>query len=572
MNIAQFFAQLFGKTNAASANASSAASSEEASLRFLAELQQCCAALPKGQAEVVFADEEFHICMRWKEQRTTTPPDAKAAKALAFWINGENLDVDYQELPWPQAEVVDSAGTAQEETDILTGDVSQDTAVEQSVSAIAETKVKMEAEVQKEKGDVLGVAIAPEETPTKLEAEIPEERILEEQLQEERTLTRHMRAVEKMKAFLLDRYAFRYNCITARTECAPKTDGGIAGPYKAVLQRMQNTLSQELIHEGIGANDHDVKRFVESEHPAIPVFHPFMSYMKQLPAWDGKDRVTSLAQRVSPDGLWVKSFHRWMLAMAAQWMGADIEKVQANNVVPILVSSRQGLGKSTFCRRLLPESLRAYYTDTYDLNNKSAMVSRLISFGLVNLDEFDQIPVSQMAKLKNLLQTEEQHYRRPYSRSEEYLPRIASFIATSNRHDLLTDLTGSRRFLCVEVNKVIDRSPIDYEQLYAQLKEELLEGVRCWFSKEEEAAIQEHNRGFYATTPAEEVVNEHVVFHTNEEEGTCFCSASTLYTLLKKRYGCALHDCTPLAFSKLLSQIAPRVHTRYGNGYWVKLK
>ena len=57
--------------------------------------------------------------------------------------------------------------------------------------------------------------------------------------------------------------------------------------------------------------------------------------------------------------------------------------------------------------------------------------------------------------------------RRPYGTSVVEMRRYASFIATSNHKDLLTDPSGSRRFICIEVKGVIDTSrPIDYDQLY----------------------------------------------------------------------------------------------------------
>ncbi len=96
-----------------------------------------------------------------------------------------------------------------------------------------------------------------------------------------------------------------------------------------------------------------------------------------------------------------------------------------------------------------------------------------------------------MPQLKNLMQMERLNIRRAYKHSGEPLPRIASFIGTSNRRDLLTDCSGSRRFICVEVEHPIDcTTPIEYAQLYAQLKHELEQGTRSWFSKQEEAEIQ----------------------------------------------------------------------------------
>ena len=82
----------------------------------------------------------------------------------------------------------------------------------------------------------------------------------------------------------------------------------------------------------------------------ISKYHPFTAYFEQLPEWDGKDRVSALARRVSDDPVWVNGFHRWMLGLSAQWMQFRSDTNSTNSVAPLLVSSRQGLGKSTFCR------------------------------------------------------------------------------------------------------------------------------------------------------------------------------------------------------------------------------
>ena len=50
--------------------------------------------------------------------------------------------------------------------------------------------------------------------------------------------------------------------------------------------------------------------------------------------------------------------------------------------------------------------------------------------------------------------TNEMCIRDSYKHSASSLPRIASFIGTSNREDLLVDRTGSRRFLCVSLKPV----------------------------------------------------------------------------------------------------------------------
>lgn len=317
--------------------------------------------------------------------------------------------------------------------------------------------------------------------------------------------------------------------------------------------------------------DRDIKRYVESDH--VQAYHPFDLYFNNLPAWDGKDRVTELAKRVSGNEVWIRSFHRWMLAVTAQWTGTGDRGRRANSVAPLLVSTAQGLGKSTFCRMLLPKELRDYFTESFDLTNASSAENKLASYGLINLDEFDRLPASRMPQLKNLMQMEDLRVRRAYRRTAEALPRIASFIGTSNRLDLLTDLSGSRRFICVEVERPIDcTTPVDHTQLYAQLLHELKNGERCWFSKAEEAEIQAANRPFYRVTPAEELIGSCFELAEAGEQGARLMSAADIYAVLKEKNPAALKDCPCTAFSRLLAQMGRRVHTRYGNGYWVKRK
>ena len=379
--------------------------------------------------------------------------------------------------------------------------------------------------------------------------------------------------MQRLSRYLKLHYAFRYNLLTERTECArlntEKADEAHHLTYTPVDSRTLNGIALSVIENGVGCWDRDIKRYVESDH--VQAYHPFELYFKNLPEWDGKDRVTELAKRVSDKDVWVRAFHRWMLAVTAQWTGSGNRGRRANSVAPLLVSPTQGLGKSTFCRMLLPKELRDYFTESFDLTNASSAENKLASYGLINLDEFDRLPASRMPLLKNLMQMEDLRVRRAYRRSAEALPRIASFIGTSNRHDLLTDLSGSRRFICVEVEHAIDcTTPIDHAQLYAQLLHELNNGERCWFSKAEEAEIQVANRPFYRITPAEELISSCFAFAEAGEQGARLMSAADIYAVLKQKNPTALKDCSCTSFSRLLAQLGQRVHTRYGNGYWVK--
>ena len=378
--------------------------------------------------------------------------------------------------------------------------------------------------------------------------------------------------MQEVTAFLTSRYHFRFNVLTEETEVAG-VEHGIPDDhlrYAKVDERWMNSLSLEAIEAGIDCWDRDIQRFVRSRR--ISEYHPFTAYFERLPEWDGTDRVSALARRVSDDPVWVNGFHRWMLGLSAQWMQFRPDTNRANSVAPLLVSSRQGLGKSTFCRLLMPDALKAYYTESYDLSSPASAEARLAAYGLINLDEFDKLGASKMPLLKNLMQASALNIRKAYKRSASALPRIASFIGTSNREDLLVDRTGSRRFLCVSLEHAIDcTTPVAHEQLYAQLKAELLSGERSWFNKEEEQAIQQHNALFYKHVPEEEVFRLCFRFATEEDhpQEVLTLSATQLFERMKSVHPSAMRGMTAYSLSRILPQLGERVHTAKGNVYRV---
>ena len=391
--------------------------------------------------------------------------------------------------------------------------------------------------------------------------------------------------MQEVTAFLTSRYRFRFNVLTEETEVAEVTNNipDTHLRYTKVDERWMNTLSMEAIETGIDCWDRDIQRFVRSRR--ISEYHPFTAYFEQLPEWDGKDRVSALARRVSDDPVWVNGFHRWMLGLSAQWMQfhPDTNNAnsanransinRANSVAPLLVSSRQGLGKSTFCRLLMPDALKAYYTESYDLSSPASAEAKLAACGLINLDEFDKLSASKMPLLKNLMQASALNIRKAYKRSASALPRIASFIGTSNREDLLVDRTGSRRFLCVSLEHAIDCvTPVEHEQLYAQLKAELLSGERSWFNKEEEQAIQQHNALFYKHIPEEEVFRLcfRLATEADHPQEVLTLSATQLFERMKSAHPSVMRGMTAYSLSRILPQLGERVHTAKGMciGWW----
>ena len=354
----------------------------------------------------------------------------------------------------------------------------------------------------------------------------------------------------------------RFNVLTECTECRLKGEDS----FHPLTERIRNMLCVQAQDAGISCWDRDLNRLIESAR--VPDYHPFRGYFAALPAWDGRDRLTDLAARVSTDEKWIRHFHRWMLGLAAQWAGFG-DGMHAHSVAPLLVSDQQGMGKSTFCRALMPAELTAYYTDSVNLNQQDKLERHLIEMGLINLDEFDRIPASRQPQLKNTMQLSALSIRRAYKKHTSNLPRVASFIGTSNSRELLTDHTGSRRFICVMVERPIDVSGIDHAQIYAQLKAELEAGKQYWFSKEEEAEIQLANQPFYRTSPAEEVIRCH--FRAPKEgEASRLCSLPELAEELRRRCPGQTTEIKLRALAQsLVSAGIQRIHTSAGNRYRV---
>ena len=373
-----------------------------------------------------------------------------------------------------------------------------------------------------------------------------------------------VKLTERVNRFLTATYDFRYNLLTEETEY--RAAGAVGEPFSPVGKRELNTFCLQAHARGIPCWDKDINRYLYST--CVPSYHPFRLYLDELPDWDGVDRLEPLARRVSSDPLWIEGFHRWMLALIAQWMG--ITGRHANSVAPVLVSASQGCLKSTFCKCLMPETLNRYYTDDVELTSQGKVARKMSEMGLMNLDEFDKYSAAKMPLLKNLMQMADLNICKAYQKNYRNLPRIASFIATSNRFDLLTDPTGSRRFLCVEVTGKIDCSRIGHKQVYAQLKRELRDGARYWFTAEEEEELQRHNEAFQRRSLTDDLLCR--LFRPAEandsQENILRLTAADLFKILKQYNSAAMRGVSPNWFAQSLTPAGfVRVRGHYGNYY-----
>ena len=378
-----------------------------------------------------------------------------------------------------------------------------------------------------------------------------------------------MDAVNGMMDFLKRRYLFRFNSVTGVTEYRLKE--GSEEKFLPLDQRVMKRMALEVELGGYGATFNDVRYFLESD--MLASHDPLKAFLDGCRGkWDGKDRIRMLANTVKCNNPhWADWFYHWFLGMVAQWTDAPATKLYGNSTVPLLIS-KQGFRKSTFCRRLLPPELSWGYCDSLVVSEKRQVLQAMSQFLLVNLDEFNQIsPKLQEGFVKNMLQLPTVKVKRPYGRVMEEMPRRASFIATSNIAEPLSDPTGNRRFIPVEITEPIDTTlPIDYRQLYAQALAALESGERGYFNQEETRLIMENNRRFEAKSPMEQCFWNVFRPAVETEEGR-YMTTSEIFIEMKSVYGSIFNINSLGMFGKCLSGIPEMIRrkSRRGTEYFV---
>ena len=334
----------------------------------------------------------------------------------------------------------------------------------------------------------------------------------------------------KTEAYMKEHYTLRLNVMTGTPEYRMNAVGY---GFLPLDQAARNTMAIKALKAGVESWDKDLNRYIDSN--LIPKYYPMEDYLRHLPKWNGKhDYVGELARRVKTDNKhWENDFHTWMLSMVAQWMGKD--RQHGNAIVPLLIGP-QGSGKTTFCRRLLPEYLQVYFNDRLSMKNDNDIFLAMSGYALINIDEFDAMSKNQQPILKYLISKHDIKFRPPYGKVMEERQRFASFIATTNNRRPLVDPTGSRRFICVYADEIDNTGLINYDQLYAQLYTELQQGHRYWFEDEENARIMQQNEPFQQINSYEQMITLTYLAPEDTPEDTKYVLLQDIMKHLEKSF------------------------------------
>ena len=367
--------------------------------------------------------------------------------------------------------------------------------------------------------------------------------------------------IMRMIGILCKKYDFRYNSVMKFTEYRPK-DKDYWG-YQPVDARVQKRMTLEVQLANIRVSIKDVRNYLESD--LLSTYNPVEDFLfKCAGKWDGKDYIRALARTVPTDNpYWEDWFYTWFLAMVNQWRSYSHRKY-GNSVAPLLIS-KQGYNKSTFCRSLVPPELQWGYNDNLVLSEKRQVLQAMCQALLLNLDEFNQIsPQVQQGFLKNIIQLPSVKMKPPYGSHVQEFPRMASFIATSNMEDILSDPSGNRRFLGVELTGPIDVSQLpNYEQLYAQALAALQAGEKTYFDAEQTKLIMASNRKFEVISPIDQYFNLYFDLTDDAKLGE-YLTAAEIFQELKSHIGSSVKLSNLISFGRKLSQM-PSIHRKRFN-------
>ena len=275
----------------------------------------------------------------------------------------------------------------------------------------------------------------------------------------------------------------------------------------------------------------DLYIIIESDF--YPTYHPFREYLESLPQWDGHDYIDEVASRVHVLGceqaMHNRYFKKWFVAMIASWIADGV----TNHEILTYIGS-QGIYKSTFMRLLLPPALRAYFSArnfAHRMNKDDRL--ELTEMGLIALEELDHMKPYELNQLKAITTDPTVNERAAYAHFRERREHIASFCGTGNNARFLTDLTGNRRWLPFMVDSIDSpyEHPFPYEGLYAQAYALWREGFPYWFSHEENAELEQHNRHFEEPNMELELIQTYFRMPHEHEIGEFYTATRIIETI-----------------------------------------
>ncbi|WP_394759636.1 VapE domain-containing protein [Flavobacterium sp.] len=362
--------------------------------------------------------------------------------------------------------------------------------------------------------------------------------------------------IDKLENFLSGKYVFRHNIVSGKLEFQyfGKKKWNVMNDF------IENSMLRECLKARIKTNLSSLRNLLYSDFCVL--FNPFEDYFNNLPeyqpnsslpegeGWGGEDYILQLANTITTtkQELWQQCFKKWLVAM----VGCVLDEKVINHTV-IVFSGKQGLGKTTWVEKLVPKQLKEYlFSGTINPNNKDTLV-QLAECMLINLDELENLNRSEIGSLKEIITKTQIRMRKAYGHNNETMPRRASFAGSVNTAQFLNDSTGSRRFLCFELEGIQYQHDVDINLAFSQALFLFKSGFRFWFDQEEIKSITENNEQYQLRSPEEELLL--TWFEPSErEKANAFLNTSQIAAKLAEKAKINITDGTINKLGKALKK------------------
>ena len=313
-------------------------------------------------------------------------------------------------------------------------------------------------------------------------------------------------SVQEIRAFLDNHVMLRRNVIISRVEFR-RPDSYM--DWRPIDDRVVNSLWAQMSDDK-PVRVQDMFRVIESDY--VPDFNPFTSYLESLPPWNGDNNILVLSLSVMVKGdedqrmLFYEYLRKWIVGMVAGWVDPN----EVNHEILVLIGD-QGIYKTTWFQYLLPPELRNYFYTKTNANRMSRDdLLTLAQYGLVCYEELDTMRPAELNQLKAAVTMQSIDERAAYAHYHEHRKHIASFCATGNKVQFLTDNTGNRRWMPFEVEAIDNprTHPINYEGVFAEAYALYKQGFCHWVKSNEMDQLSEHNEAFESAMPELEMIEE----------------------------------------------------------------
>lgn len=235
------------------------------------------------------------------------------------------------------------------------------------------------------------------------------------------------------------------------------------------------------------------------------MFNPVKDYLTGL-KWDGVSRVDELLIKNFgvADNVYTREAIRKTLCGA---VGRIFDPGCKFDLVLVLSSTTQGTGKSSFFKALG----KGWFSDSFHGVKGREAFEQLQGSWIIEMAELSGLKRSEVESVKHFLTKRDDTFRPAYGRIVTTFPRQNIFVATTNEKEYLTDVSGNRRFMPIDVNEV---KLLENKELKKFVESpDLID--RVWA---EAVALYKAGEKLYLSAEAEQIAHGEQLSHSEADE------------------------------------------------------